>query len=209
MMMYMSAAMPSEASARNHASFIWSVADLLRGDYKQSEYGKVILPLTVLRRLDCVLETTKKAVLDRAEKLRGRVENIEPVLRAVSGEQFFNTSPLNFRRLIDDPGQVAGNLRAYIAGFSPGAREIIDKFDFDVQITHLDRANLLYLVISRFADIDLRPSVVSNLEMGYLYEELIRRFSELSNEPAGEHFTPREDIRLLVSLLFTAYDHAL
>lgn len=201
--------MAESTTIKNHAGFIWAVADLLRGDYKQSEYGKVILPLTVLRRLDCVLDATKAAVRDRAEKLRGRVENMEPVLCAVSGEQFFNISPLNFRRLIDDPGQVAGNLRAYIAGFSPGAREIIDKFDFDVQITHLDRANLLYLVISRFADIDLHPSTVSNLEMGYLYEELIRRFSELSNETAGEHFTPREVIRLMVNLLFTEDDEAL
>jgi type I restriction enzyme M protein len=199
----------SDAAIRNHAGFIWSVADLLRGDYKQSEYGKVILPLTVLRRLDCVLEPTKKAVLVRAEKLKGRVENVEPVLQAVSREQFYNTSPLDFRRLLDDPGQIAGNLRAYIAGFSPAAREIIDKFGFDVQIARLDRANLLYLVISKFADIDLHPSVVPNLEMGYLYEELIRRFSELSNETAGEHFTPREVIRLMVNLLLAEDDEAL
>src|SRR5258708_1639550 len=198
-----------DSTIKNHASFIWAVADLLRGDYKQSEYGKVILPLTVLRRLDCVLEPTKDAVLERARKLKGRVENIEPVLCAVSGEQFFNTSPLDFRRLLDDPGQVAGNLEAYIAGFSPSAREIIDKFDFNTQIARLDRANLLYLVISRFAEIDLHPSVVSNLEMGYLYEELIRRFSELSNETAGEHFTPREVIRLMVNLLFAEDDEAL
>jgi type I restriction enzyme M protein len=198
-----------EPVARNHAAFIWSVADLLRGDYKQSEYGKVILPLTVIRRLDCVLEPTKAAVLDRAEKLRGKVENIEPVLQQVSGEQFYNTSPLDFRRLLDDPGQVAGNLRAYIAGFSSGAREVVDKFDCDIQITRLDRANLLYLVLSKFADIDLHPNVVSNLEMGYLYEELIRRFSELSNETAGEHFTPREVIRLMVNLLFAEDDDAL
>lgn len=156
----------ADTTIKNHAAFIWSVADLLRGDYKQSEYGKVILPLTVLRRLDCVLEPTKAEVHDRAQALRGRVENIEPVLCAVSREQFFNTSPLDFRRLLDDPGQVAGNLRAYIAGFSPGAREILDKFNFDVQITRLDRANLLYLVISKFADLDLHPGVVSNLEMG-------------------------------------------
>jgi type I restriction enzyme M protein len=198
-----------ESTIKNHASFIWAVADLLRGDYKQSEYGKVILPLTVLRRLDCVLEPTKEAVLERAKKLQGRVENIEPVLCAVSGEQFFNTSPLDFRRLLDDPGQVAGNLEAYIAGFSSGAREIIDKFDFNAQIARLDRANLLYLVISRFAEIDLHPSAVSNLEMGYLYEELIRRFSELSNETAGEHFTPREVIRLMVNLLFAEDDEVL
>lgn len=198
-----------ESTIKNHASFIWAVADLLRGDYKQSDYGKVILPLTVLRRLDCVLEPTKEAVLERAKRLQGRVENIEPVLCAVSGEQFFNTSPLDFRRLLDDPGQIAGNLESYIASFSSGAREILDKFDFNTQIMRLDRANLLYLVISRFAEIDLHPSAVSNLEMGYLYEELIRRFSELSNETAGEHFTPREVIRLMVNLLFAEDDEVL
>jgi type I restriction enzyme M protein len=199
----------SEATIKNHAAFIWSVADLLRGDYKQSEYGKVILPLTVLRRLDCVLEPTKAAVLARAAKLRGEVENVGPVLRAEAGEQFYNTSPLDFRRLLDDSTQVSGNLRAYIAGFAPEAREVLDKFDFDVQITRLDRADLLYLVLSKFANIDLHPSVVSNIEMGYLYEELIRRFSELSNETAGEHFTPREVIRLMVNLLFAEDDDAL
>ncbi len=192
----------STATIKNHAAFIWSVADLLRGDYKQSEYGRVIMPLTVLRRLDCVLDPTKPKVLERHAKLKGSIDNIAPVLEAVSGEQFFNTSPLDFRRLLDDPGQIAGNLRAYIAGFSPSARDIIEKFDFDTQITKLDRGNLLYLVISKFAEIDLHPNVVSNLEMGYLYEELIRRFSELSNETAGEHFTPREVIRLMVNLLF-------
>jgi len=187
---------------KNHAAFIWSVADLLRGDYKQSEYGRVIMPLTVLRRLDCVLEPTKAKVLDRHGKLKGTIDNIAPVLESVAGEQFFNVSPLDFRRLLDDPGQIAANLRAYIAGFSDSARDIIEKFDFDTQITKLDRANLLYLVISKFAEIDLHPDKVSNLEMGYLYEELIRRFSELSNETAGEHFTPREVIRLMVNLLF-------
>jgi type I restriction enzyme M protein len=199
----------AEATINNHAAFIWSVADLLRGDYKQSEYGKVILPLTVLRRLDCVLEPTKAAVLERAQKLKGRIENVEPVLESVAGPHFYNTSPLDFRRLLDDPGQVAGSLREYIAGFSPGAREVIDKFDFDVQIARLARADLLYRVLSRFAEINLHPSVVSNLEMGYLYEELIRRFSELSNETAGEHFTPREVIRLMVNLLFAEDDEAL
>ncbi len=199
----------AEATISNHAGFIWSVADLLRGDYKQSEYGKVILPLTVLRRLDCVLGSTKPDVLARASRLRGRVDNVDPVLRTVAGQRFYNVSPLDFRRLLDDPGQVAGNLRAYIGGFSPGAREVIDKFDFDVQLTRLARANLLYLVLARFAELDLRPEVVSNLEMGYLYEELIRRFSELSNETAGEHFTPREVIRLMVNLLFAPDDEAL
>jgi type I restriction enzyme M protein len=187
---------------RNHAAFIWSVADLLRGTYKQSEYGKVILPLVVLRRLDCVLEDTKPAVLKRHAELAERIENVEPVLQAVAGQQFFNISALDFRRLLDDQANVADNLRAYIGAFSESARDVIEKFDFNAQITKLDRANLLYLVISRFADIDLHPQVVSNLEMGYLYEELIRRFSELSNETAGEHFTPREVIRLMVNLLF-------
>ena len=199
----------AETRINNHAGFIWSVADLLRGDYKHSEYGKVILPLTVLRRLDCVLEPTKQAVLARAAKLRGQVDNVEPVLCAVAGEGFYNTSPLDFPRLLDDPAQVAGNLRAYIAGFSSGAREVLEKFDFDSQITRLARADLLYMVVSRFAEVDLHPEVVSNLEMGYLYEELVRRFSELSNETAGEHFTPREVIRLMVNLLFATDDDVL
>lgn len=201
--------MTDSPTIRNHASFIWSVADLLRGDYKQSEYGKVILPLVVLRRLDCVLEATKPAVLDKHKGIAGRIDNVEPVLQAVSGEQFYNTSPLDFRRLLDDPTNIADNLRAYIGGFSSGARDVIEKFDLGAQITKLDRANLLFLVISRFADIDLHPGVVSNLEMGYLYEELIRRFSELSNETAGEHFTPREVIRLMVNLLFIEDEDAL
>jgi type I restriction enzyme M protein len=192
----------AEASIRNHAAFIWSVADLLRGDYKQSEYQRVILPLVVIRRLDCVLEPTKAAVLKRLAQVGGRIENLEPVLQTAAGQQFFNTSQLDFRRVLDDPSNVADNLRAYIGGFSAAARDVIDKFDFNNHIARLDKANLLYLVISRFADIDLHPEAVSNLEMGYLYEELVRRFSELSNETAGEHFTPREVIRLMVNLLF-------
>ena len=195
-------AMAHTETIKNHAAFIWSVADLLRGDYKQSEYGRVILPLTVLRRLDCVLEPTKANVLATAAKLAGKVENVEPVLCQASGEQFFNTSPLDLRRLLDDPATIADNLRAYIAGFSPSARDILEHFDFDTHIDRLNRANLLYQVIGKFVDIDLHPAAVSNLEMGYLYEELIRKFSELSNETAGEHFTPREVIRLMVNLLF-------
>jgi type I restriction enzyme M protein len=187
---------------RNHAAFIWSVADLLRGDYKQSEYGKVILPLTVIRRLDCVLEPTKAGVLKRYQQVVGKIDNYGPVLEAVVKQQFFNTSPLDFRKLLDDPTNIADNLRSYIAAFSDAAKDVIDRFAFGVQITRLDHANLLYRVIGAFADIDLHPDVVSNLEMGYLYEELIRRFSELSNETAGEHFTPREVIRLMVNLLF-------
>ncbi len=192
-----------ERGSKNHADFIWSVADLLRGDYKQSEYGKVILPLTVIRRLDCVLEPTKAAVLEKHKQLAGKVDNVDPVLRAATGnQQFFNTSPLTFVRLLDDPSTIADSLRLYIGGFSPAAKDVIDKFDFEGQIGRLDRANLLYQVVGRFAEIDLHPDSVSNVEMGYLYEELIRKFSELSNETAGEHFTPREVIRLMVNLLF-------
>jgi type I restriction enzyme M protein len=199
----------AESHIQNHAAFVWSVADLLRGNYKQSEYGKVILPLVVIRRLDCVLEPSKDAVLKKQASLKGKIENVEPVLRAVAGEQFFNTSPLDFRRLLDDPNRIADNVRAYIGAFSTGARDVIDKFDFGTQVARLEKANLLYKVIGRFADIDLHPAAVSNLEMGYLYEELIRRFSELSNETAGEHFTPREVIRLMVNLLFIEDEQAL
>src|SRR5664280_1477895 len=199
----------AEATTKNHSALIWAVADLLRGDYKQSEYGKVILPLTVLRRLDCVLEPTKAAVLERYAQLKDQIDNIDPVLEGVTKEQFFNTSKMDFKRLLDDPGQIAGNLRGYIAGFSVGAREVIEKFDVDTQIARLDKANLLYQVIGNFADVDLHPDIVSNIEMGYLYEELIRKFSELSNETAGEHFTPREVIKLMVNLLFSEDDEVL
>lgn len=187
---------------RNHAAFIWSVADLLRGDYKQSEYGKVVLPLTVIRRLDCVLEPTKQTVLKKHKELAGKIENVEPVLQSVADQQFYNTSPLTFTKLLDDPNTIADSLALYIAGFSGAAKDVIDKFDFGIQIERLREANVLYQVIGKFAEIDLHPEAVSNIEMGYLYEELIRKFSELSNETAGEHFTPREVIRLMVNLLF-------
>jgi type I restriction enzyme M protein len=192
----------AESKINNHAAFIWSVADLLRGDYKQSEYGKVILPLTVIRRLDCVLEPTKQAVLAKHKQLAGRIENIEAPLQIAAGEQFFNISPLTFTKLLDDPDRIADALSLYIGGFSQAAKDVIDKFDFAIQIERLRRANVLYQVIGKFADLDLHPDAVSNIEMGYLYEELIRKFSELSNETAGEHFTPREVIRLMVNLLF-------
>ncbi len=187
---------------RNHGAFIWSVADLLRGDYKRSEYGRVILPLVVLRRLDCVLEPTKEKVLRTHERYAGRGEAIDPLLKNASGEQFHNVSQLTMTRLLDDPPNIAANLHAYIQAFSRGALDVLEKFDFPTQIDRLERADLLYLVVSRFCEIDLHPGTVSNTEMGYLYEELIRRFSELSNETAGEHFTPREVIRLMVDLLF-------
>ena len=200
----------SDENIDNHAAFIWSVADLLRGDYKQSEYGRVILPFTVLRRLDCVLAPAKADMLAKHEQVKGRVENFGPVLDALTDiEGLWNTSRFDLPKLLDDPDNLADNLRAYIHGFSPQATDILDKFDFPTQITRLDKSKLLYLVVSEFAELDLHPDKVSNLEMGYLYEELIRRFSELSNETAGEHFTPREVIRLMVDLLFAEDDELL
>ncbi|MEV0895619.1 class I SAM-dependent DNA methyltransferase [Actinoplanes sp. NPDC049802] len=184
------------------ANFIWSVADLLRGDYRRSEYGRVILPLTVLRRLDWVLEPTKDAVLARHAQLSDAgVKNMDPVLRKTAKLNFYNTSKLNFRTLTGDEYNVAINLRSYIGGFSPGAVDVLDKYGFDAQITRLDESGLLYQVVSKFVEIDLRPDVVSNHQMGYLFEELVRKFSEISNETAGEHFTPREVIKLMVNLL--------
>jgi type I restriction enzyme M protein len=197
------------ARINNHAGLVWAIADLLRGDYKQSEYGRVILPLVVLRRLDCVLEPTKPQVLARLAALQGRVENVGPILHAITDIEVFNTSPLTLKKILADPSQVAGNLRAWIAAFDEETRDVIEKFDFDAQIGRLDRAKLLYLVLAKVTEVDLHPNAVSNVEMGYLYEELIRRFSELSNETAGEHFTPREVIRLMVDLLFIEDDEAL
>jgi type I restriction enzyme M protein len=186
-----------------NANFIWSIADLLRGDYKQADYGKVILPLTVLRRLDCVLVPTKQKVLDYLPKLESMsIGNTDLLLDRVAGFKFHNQSKYDFESLKADPVNIAANLTHYINGFSADARNIIEYFKFNEQIEKLDRADLLYLVIKRFAEIDLHPDNVSNIEMGYIFEELIRKFSELSNETAGEHFTPREVIRLMVNLLF-------
>ena len=198
-----------EATTRNHAAFIWSVADLLRGDFKQNDYGDVILPLVVLRRLDCVLEPTREAVLEAHAKYADTIDNIAPVLEGAAGHGFYNTARIGFEKLLDDPTNLADNLRAYIAGFSTNARQIIEKFKFDTQITELDKAKLLFQVIGRFCEIDLHPDKVDNMEMGYLYEELIRHFSELSNETAGEHFTPREVIKLMVNLLLVEDDELL
>src|ERR1700694_3426631 len=160
--------MAERETIRNHAAFIWSVADLLRGDYKQSEYGKVVLPLTVVRRLDCVLEPTKQAVLAKHKELVGKIENVEPVLQAVAGQQFYNTSPLTFAKLLDDPYTIAESLQLYIGGFSEAAKDVIDKFDFGIQIDRLRKANVLYQVIGKFAEIDLHPEAVSNIDMGTL-----------------------------------------
>ncbi|MFA5097856.1 MAG: class I SAM-dependent DNA methyltransferase [Candidatus Margulisiibacteriota bacterium] len=190
---------------KDQANFIWSIADLLRGDYKQSEYGKVILPLTVLRRLDCVLEPTKQRVLSFLPEIRSRKlspEAAEKVLKKKANLSFYNKSKYDFQRLTADQYDIAANLRNYINGFSKNAREILEHFEFDSQITRLDKANLLYQIVIQFASVDLHPGKVQNIEMGYIFEELIRKFADLSNETAGEHFTPREVIRLMVNLLF-------
>ncbi|MBF6353618.1 SAM-dependent DNA methyltransferase [Nocardia higoensis] len=182
----------------NHA---WSVADLLRGDYKQSDYGKVILPFTVLRRLECVLAPTRDAVLAKAESLAGKDLDVHKFLTMAAGAVFYNTSDLTLKKIAADPTYASKNLITYIGAFSENAREVLEKYEFAQQIRKLDAAGLLYQVVGKFADLDLRPEVVSNHQMGYVFEELIRRFAEQSNETAGEHFTPREVIELMVNLL--------
>ncbi|MBT2526002.1 SAM-dependent DNA methyltransferase [Streptomyces sp. ISL-99] len=182
----------------NHA---WSVADLLRGDYKQSDYGKVILPFTVLRRLECVLEPTRDKVNETVAKFQGQDIDTGHFLRRASGHSFYNKSDLTLRKIAADPQNAAKNLQIYVGAFSDNAVEVLDKYEFSQQIRKLDGANLLYQVIGKFTDLDLRPEVVPNHNMGYIFEELIRRFAEQSNETAGEHFTPREVIKLMVNLL--------
>lgn len=191
-----------DTEVRNHANLIWSVAELLRGDYKQADYGKVILPLVVMRRLDQMLEPTRDAVIAKAAQLEQMgIENPEGALRSTAKLQFFNRHPLRFHQLLNDPGGIADQLDAYINGYSVLARQAIDKFDFESHIPRLKEANLFYKVIGRICDVDLHPDTVSNADMGAIFEELIRRFSEASNETAGEHYTPREVVRLMVNLL--------
>ena len=191
------------------SSFIWSVADLLRGDYKQSDYGKVILPFTVLRRLDCVLDSTKDAVLAELAAKEKLGVNPAPFLKRKTSLPFFNQSPLDLKKLLGDPTNVAQNLFSYIQGFSPEVRDIFEHFEFQTQVERLSKAGLLYQVTEKFCQIDLHPNKVSNADMGTVFEELIRKFAELSNETAGEHFTPREVIRLMVNLLFVEDNDAL
>jgi type I restriction enzyme M protein len=183
-------------------SFIWSVADLLRGPYRPNQYKDVMLPMTVLRRLDCVLEPTKEKVLNRLKTLQdSKVKNVEPILCRVSGVPFYNTNHFTFEKLKGDPDNIAANLTHYIKDFSSRAREIIEHFGFEEQIGKLDNANRLYLLVLKFCEIDLHPDRVSNRGMGYIFEELIRRFNEASNEEAGDHFTPRET-DVMVDILF-------
>ncbi len=197
--------MPNSTDFRQLANFIWSIADLLRHDYKQADYGKVILPFTVLRRLDCVLDETKPKVLAKLAEIakkQKKPENIDPILNAVAKQKFHNRSDFNFAKLAADDQHTAANLRAYINGFSANAREILEYFDFFSHIERLDRSKLLYQIIEKFNARDLHPDVVDPETMGLVFEELIRKFAEISNETAGEHFTPREVIELMVKILF-------
>ena len=184
-------------------SFLWGVADLIRDDFKRGKYQDVILPLTVLRRLDCVLEPTKKQVLGAQAKYKAKLQNPDGQLRRASGFAFYNTSQYDFKSLLADAPHIADNLRNYIAGFSPNMREVIEKFDFDNTIAKLKEAKLLFLVVERFGTVDLHPDRISNAQMGTIFEELIRKFNEALDENPGEHFTPRDVVHLMVDLLLT------
>jgi type I restriction enzyme M protein len=189
----------------NHSeivSFLWGVADLIRDTFKRGKYQDVILPLTVLRRLDCVLAGTKQKVLAKQAELRDRkLENLEPQLRKVAGFAFYNTSRYDFDKLLADAPHLAANLRNYIAGFSPNMREVLEKFDFDNTISKLDEAGLLFQVLERFKKVELHPDRIDNPTMGTIFEELIRKFNEALNENPGEHFTPRDVVHLMVDLM--------
>ncbi|OJW77408.1 MAG: restriction endonuclease subunit M [Bacteroidetes bacterium 46-16] len=187
---------------REKANFIWSVADLLRGDYKQADYGKVILPFTVLRRIDALLAKTKEKVLKEYPKHKDKSEETaDLILNRITGYKFHNHSNYDFKKLVDDADNIAANFTAYINGFSPVVQEIMEQFSFHDQLERLDKADLLYMVTKRFAEMDDFGSI-DGMGMGYIFEELIRKFAEISNETAGEHFTPREVIALMVNLLF-------
>lgn len=198
-------------NTENHsqtAAFLWSIADLLRGDFKQSQYGRIILPFTLLRRMECVLAPTKGKVIKQASAQQGRPDQVrEMLLLRASGQQFFNASSLNLSTLSDT--QTAADLMSYVQAFSKDAREIFEHFHFEDFVQQLETANLLYQVVQRFAAADLSPERISNFGMGIIFEELIRKFAESSNETAGEHFTPRDIVHLTTSLVITDQDHKL
>lgn len=186
------------------ASLIWAIADKLTGVYKPHEYGEVILPLTVIRRFDCILSDTKDAVLEKYESVKSLPMRDVLLRKAAGGLAFYNTSKFTFERLLDDPDNIEANFRDYLNGFSDNVQDIIEKFKFDSHITTMANKGILYIVIKEFTSpkANLHPSIISNLEMGYIFEEIIRRFSEAHNEDAGQHYTPREVIELMVNILF-------
>jgi type I restriction enzyme M protein len=194
------------------ANLIWQIADLLRGPYRPPQYERVMLPMTVLRRFDCVLAPTKAQVLaEHARRTGGKLndEALDTLLNRAAGQRFHNHSPLDFEKLKGDPDNIDKHLVSYIKGFSANVRTIFDFFEFETEIEKMREANILYLVVSKFCDVDLHPKVVPNEQMGLIFENLIRRFNELANETAGDHFTPREVIRLMVSILFINDDQLL
>ena len=190
------------------SNFIWQIADLLRGPYRPPQYERVMLPLTVLRRFDCVLASTKERVLSEHTRWQDRLEDeaLDSMLNKAAGQRFHNRSPLDFEKLKGDPNQIEEHLISYIKGFSRNIQDIFDRFEFAAEIERMREANILYLIVSRFCDIDLHPDAVDNLQMGLIFEDLIRRFNEAANETAGDHFTPREVIRLMVDILFDPDD---
>ena len=193
--------METNEKPKNQASTIWNIADILFGGWKKHEYQDVILPLVVIKRLDSVLAKTKPDVLRTYGDMDGKVSDLTPFLEQASGYKFYNTSPYDFKKLLDDSEGVNANFINYLDGYSPNVRDIIEKFDFAKQLNRLKKGNILYLIVKELDKVDLRPEAVSNHDMGYIFEELIRKFSEQSNERAGEHYTPREVIRLMVRLL--------
>ncbi|WP_228480761.1 type I restriction-modification system subunit M [Microbacterium luteum] len=194
----------------NHVSFIWNIAESLRGPFKPSEYGSVVLPFTVLRRLDADLADTKAEVLEVAKSVQGQPEKLQEIkLTASSRRQFYNTSPFDFAKLVADPADLRANLSSYLAGFSANVRDIFDRFEFDKSLNKLAEKNKLFAVTEKFAQADFHPRTVSNIQMGLVFEELIRWANERSNETAGDHYTPREVIALMVQLLFALDDDAL
>ena len=184
-------------------NFIWNIADLLRDIYKRKDYPDVILPFTVLRRLDCVLSTTKEPVLETYEKYYGKLEDPSAVLMKASGHNFYNVSKYDFKKLLSDPENIRQNMFDYINGFSQNMVEVMERFKLRERINYLAEKDLLFKVVQKFSEVDLSPKTVSNHDMGYIFEELIRKFSEANNEEAGEHFTPREIIRLMVNTLMS------
>ena len=185
------------------AALIWAIADKLTGVYKPHEYGEVILPLTVIRRFDCILADTREAVRNKYASVKA-LPMRDVLLRKVSGHAFYNTSNYDFEKLLDDPDNIEKNFHDYLNGFSENVRDIIEKFKFDGHISTMANKDILYIVLKEFTspNANLHPSVISNLEMGYIFEEIIRRFSEAHNEDAGQHYTPREVIKLMVNILF-------
>ncbi len=203
--------MKDQEKYKKHSDLIWSIANLLRGPYRPPQYRRVMIPLTVLRRLDCVLEKTKDKVVAMHRNLKDAGkhddETIEKIINNKFKLTFHNTSDFTFQTLLDDPDKLAANLNKYIAGFSSRARKILEKFKFDEEIEKLDEANRLFEVIKEVADVDFHPARVPTMAMGYIFEDLVRRFNEQANEEAGDHFTPREVVKLMVSLLFTDEEH--